>query len=52
MHMPGARPDTYWRSRWLFERALAALYLLAFLGTAMQFVPLLGEQGWPIPIVR
>jgi len=31
--MPGARPDTYWRSRWLFERALAALYLLAFLGT-------------------
>ena len=43
--MPGARPDTYWRSRWLFERAVAALYLLAFLGTAMQFVPLLGEHG-------
>jgi len=45
MHMPDALPDRYWRSRWLFERALAALYLLAFLGTAMQFVPLLGEHG-------
>ena len=43
--MPDAVRDPYWRSRWLFERALAALYLLAFLGTAMQFVPLLGEHG-------
>jgi hypothetical protein len=35
----------YWYSRWLFERALAAIYLVAFLAAARQFVPLLGEQG-------
>jgi hypothetical protein len=45
MHMVGAPRDTYWHSRWLFERALAAIYLLAFVGTAVQFVPLLGEHG-------
>ena len=35
----------YWRSRWLFERALAAIYLVAFAAAAVQFVPLLGEHG-------
>ena len=35
----------YWYSRWLFERALAAIYLVAFLAAAVQFVPLLGEHG-------
>src|SRR6266436_2128227 len=35
----------YWYSRWLFERALAAIYLVAFLAAAKQFVPLLGEHG-------
>jgi hypothetical protein len=35
----------YWYSRWLFERALAAIYLVAFLAAAIQFVPLLGEHG-------
>jgi lipase maturation factor len=35
----------YWYSRWLFERALAAIYLVAFVAAAMQFVPLLGERG-------
>jgi len=35
----------YWYTRWLFERALAAIYLVAFLAAAMQFVPLLGEHG-------
>src|ERR1044071_6046701 len=35
----------YWYSRWLFERALAALYLVAFIAAAKQFVPLLGEHG-------
>jgi len=35
----------YWYSRWLFERALAAIYLVAFLAAAQQFVPLLGEHG-------
>jgi hypothetical protein len=35
----------YWYSRWLFERALAAVYLFAFIAAAVQFVPLLGERG-------
>ncbi len=35
----------YWYSRWLFERALAAVYLVAFLAAVRQFVPLLGEHG-------
>jgi hypothetical protein len=29
----------YWYSRWLFERALAAIYLAAFIAAAKQFVP-------------
>src|SRR3954471_19373935 len=45
MHMAGAQPSHYWYSRWLFERALAAIYLVAFVSTAFQFVPLLGEHG-------
>src|ERR1700681_4256382 len=41
---------TYWRSRYLFERALALIYLVAFLVAANQFVPLLGEHGLlPVP---
>jgi hypothetical protein len=43
--MPQARPATYWCSRWLFERTFAAIYLVAFLAAALQFVPLLGEHG-------
>src|SRR3954468_10867129 len=35
----------YWYSRWLFERALAAIYLVAFTAAVIQFVPLLGEHG-------
>src|SRR3954466_7485890 len=35
----------YWYSRWLFERALAAIYLVAFAAAAVQFIPLLGERG-------
>jgi hypothetical protein len=35
----------YWYSRWLFERTLAAIYLVAFIAAAVQFVPLLGEHG-------
>jgi hypothetical protein len=35
----------YWYARWLFERALAAIYLVAFIAAARQFVPLLGEHG-------
>src|SRR5205085_2327531 len=35
----------YWLSRFVFERMLAAIYLVAFLVAANQFVPLLGEHG-------
>ncbi|PYR65706.1 MAG: hypothetical protein DMF88_18890, partial [Acidobacteria bacterium] len=41
----------YWYSRFVFERALAALYLVAFLVAANQFVPLLGERGL-LPVSR
>src|SRR5438270_1461859 len=40
----------YWLSRLLFLRALALIYLVAFLVAANQFRPLLGERGMlPIP---
>src|SRR6266404_7062641 len=39
------RMTEYWYSRWLFERALAGIYLFAFIAAAVQFVPLLGEHG-------
>jgi Lipase maturation factor len=35
----------YWHSRWLFERGLAIMYLVAFLVTLNQFLPLAGERG-------
>jgi hypothetical protein len=41
----------YWSSRFLFERALALIYLLAFVCAANQFVPLLGEHGL-LPVSR
>ncbi|SFQ34153.1 Lipase maturation factor [Amycolatopsis arida] len=42
-------PD-YWASRLLFQRMLAAIYLVAFVCAARQFRPLLGERGiTPIP---
>jgi len=41
----------YWYSRWLFERGLSAIYLIAFLAVVYQFVPLLGERGL-LPAVR
>jgi lipase maturation factor len=37
-------PD-YWLARWLFERFLAAIYLVAFLTAANQFPALLGDNG-------
>ena len=41
----------YWYSRWLFERALAIIYLVAFICAVNQFVPLLGEHGLlPVPL--
>jgi hypothetical protein len=43
-------PRRYWYARWLFERALAVMYLVAFICAANQFVPLLGEHGLlPVP---
>jgi Lipase maturation factor len=42
-------PD-YWLSRLVFQRALAAVYLIAFLTAARQFRALMGEQGMlPVP---
>ncbi|MDV7220161.1 lipase maturation factor family protein [Streptomyces prunicolor] len=42
-------PD-YWLSRLVFQRALAGVYLVAFLTAARQFRPLIGERGMlPIP---
>jgi hypothetical protein len=43
-------PD-YWYSRWLFERGLAVIYLVAFLAAVNQFIPLAGERGL-LPAVR
>jgi hypothetical protein len=42
--MPDGLPG-YWYSRFVFERALALIYVAAFLCAANQFVPLLGEHG-------
>ncbi|MFE0427268.1 lipase maturation factor family protein [Streptomyces sp. NPDC058953] len=42
--------DGYWLSRLLFQRALAAVYLVAFLTAALQFRALIGEKGMlPVP---
>ncbi len=35
----------YWSSRVVFERALAGIYLIAFLDAVNEFVPLLGARG-------
>ncbi|WP_406440513.1 lipase maturation factor family protein [Streptomyces sp. NBC_01613] len=40
----------YWLSRLVFQRALAGLYLVAFLTAALQFRALIGERGMlPVP---
>jgi hypothetical protein len=36
---------SYWYSRFVFERGLALIYLIAFIAVVNQFVPLLGEHG-------
>ncbi|MEV3856354.1 lipase maturation factor family protein [Streptomyces sp. NPDC050095] len=42
-------PDL-WLSRLVFQRGLAALYLVAFAGAALQFRALIGERGMlPVP---
>src|SRR3954469_10491619 len=37
--------STYWYSRWLLERSLALIYLVAFVAAVIQFLPLAGERG-------
>jgi hypothetical protein len=44
-------PSAYWYSRFVFERALGFIYLVAFAAAANQFVPLLGERGL-LPVAR
>jgi hypothetical protein len=40
----------YWLSRLVFQRALAGVYLVAFLAAALQFRALIGERGMlPVP---
>ncbi|MHC0430344.1 lipase maturation factor family protein [Streptomyces sp. O3] len=42
-------PD-YWLARLVFQRALAAVYLVAFVSAALQFRALIGERGMlPVP---
>jgi hypothetical protein len=44
------RADDYWLARMLFQRALGAIYFVAFLVALHQFRPLLGERGLlPVP---
>ncbi|MDX1744768.1 MAG: lipase maturation factor family protein, partial [Halobacteriales archaeon] len=38
-------PEGYWLVRFVFQRGLALIYLLAFLVAARQFRPLVGEDG-------
>jgi hypothetical protein len=41
----------YWLPRWLFQRGLGLVYLIAFLVALNQFGPLLGEHGLlPVPL--
>jgi Lipase maturation factor len=42
---------SYWISRLVFEKALALIYLVAFIGAVNQFVPLLGSHGL-LPVTR
>ena len=41
----GVPQPSYWYSRFIFERGLALIYLVAFIAAVNQFVPLLGERG-------
>ncbi|MEU9664553.1 lipase maturation factor family protein [Streptomyces bobili] len=41
----------YWLSRTVFQRALACVYLVAFVTAALQFRALLGERGM-LPVAR
>jgi len=46
-----ADPSPYWLPRFLFQRGLGLIYVIAFLIAINQFRPLLGEHGLlPVPI--
>ncbi|MFI5310069.1 MAG: lipase maturation factor family protein [Gemmatimonadales bacterium] len=46
----GNQGADYWLTRWLLQRSLAGIYLVAFLVAANQFRPLLGSHGLtPMP---
>jgi hypothetical protein len=43
--------ETFWRTRLVFQRALAGILLIAFLNVVHEFKPLLGERGLlPVPL--
>lgn len=40
----------YWWSRFVLQRAIGLIYLIAFINALNQFIPLLGEDGLlPLP---
>src|SRR5581483_3564283 len=42
--------EEYWLGRLILERGIAVVYLLAFVGAALQFRALIGEHGLlPVP---
>src|SRR4029453_5764469 len=43
--------EPYWYSRFVFERGLSLIYLVAFIAVVNQFIPLLGERGL-LPVAR
>jgi hypothetical protein len=46
----GLEAPDYWLARLVFQRALAGIYVIAFLVAVRQFAPLLGERGLlPVP---
>ncbi len=48
--MEGLYKETYWLARFMFQRGLGLVYLVAFLVAVNQFRPLLGERGLlPVP---
>jgi len=45
------KPGDYWMARLVLEKAVGALFLIAFLNALNQFKPLLGEKGLlPVPL--
>src|SRR5436190_22202059 len=45
-----AASSEYYLTRWLFQRALAGIYLVGFTAAVNQFRPLLGARGLlPVP---